>query len=83
VAAGHPWENGSIASFHRRRRDEFLERVEFESVADARAKRSWFRREYHAVRPHSSWDDRTPKEFSAACDRKGERGEVSNSRLLT
>jgi putative transposase len=69
VAAGRPWENGYIESFHSRLRDEFLEREEFESVADARAKGAWFRREYNAVRPHSSLGYATPKEFSAACDR--------------
>jgi len=51
VAAGHPWENGYIESFHSRLRDEFLERIEFESVADARAKASWYRREYSTTRP--------------------------------
>jgi putative transposase len=70
VAAGSPWENGYIESFHSRLRDEFLEREEFESVADARAKASWYRREYNTVRPHSSLGYATPKEFSAACDRK-------------
>jgi len=53
VAAGSPWENGYIESFHSRLRDEFLEREEFESVADARAKGAWYRREYNTVRPHS------------------------------
>jgi len=67
VAAGRPWENGYIESFHSRLRDEFLEREEFESVADARAKASWYRREYNTVRPHSSLGYVTPKEFSAAC----------------
>jgi putative transposase len=38
VEAGSPWQNGYIESLHSRLRDEFLERVEFESVADARAK---------------------------------------------
>jgi transposase InsO family protein len=71
VAAGSPWENGFIESFHSRLRDEFLERVEFEDVADARAKASWYRREYNAVRPHSSLGYATPKEFSAACNNKG------------
>jgi putative transposase len=70
VAAGHPWENGSIESFHIRLRDEFLEREEFESVADVRAKGTWFRREYNAVRPHSSLGYQTPREFSAARDRE-------------
>ena len=70
VAAGSPWENGYIESFHSRLRDEFLEREEFESVADARAKGTWYRREYNTIRPHSSLGYATPREFSAACDRK-------------
>ena len=68
VAAGSPWENGYIESFHSRLRDEFLERVAFDNVADAQSKASWYRREYNAVRPHSSLGYATPKEFSAACD---------------
>lgn len=71
VAAASPWENGYIESFHSRLRDEFLERHEFASVADARAKASWFRREYNTIRPHSSLGYATPKEFSAACDLNG------------
>jgi len=71
VAAASPWENGYIESFHSRLRDEFLEREEFESVADARAKATWFRREYNAIRPHSSLGYATPKEYSAACAAKG------------
>ena len=70
VEAGRPWQNGYIESFHSRLRDEFLERVEFESVADARAKGGWFRREYNTVRPHSSIGYKTPREFSEECDRK-------------
>jgi transposase InsO family protein len=70
VAAGSPWENGYIEAFHSRLRDEFLERVEFEDVADARAKASWYRREFNAVRPHSSLGYATPREFSDACDRR-------------
>src|SRR5262249_42947628 len=76
VAAGSPWENGYIEPFHSRLRDEFLERGEFESVADAREKGSWYRREYNTVRPHSSLGYATPKEFSAACDRKGVAKEI-------
>ena len=71
VAAGSPWENGYVESFHSRARDEFFELEEFEDVADARAKASWYRREYNAVRPHSSLGYAPPKEFSAACDQKG------------
>jgi transposase InsO family protein len=71
VAPGSPWENGCIESFHSRLRDEFLEREEFESVADARAKAMWYRREYNTVRPHSSLGYATPREFSAGCNAKG------------
>jgi putative transposase len=50
-------------------RDEFLEREEFESVADARARAKWFRREYNTVRPHSALNYATPREFSQECER--------------
>jgi transposase InsO family protein len=73
VAAGNPWENGYIEAFHSRLRDEFLERTEFVNVVDARARASWYRREYNAVRPHSSLGYKTPKEFSAACDKRRNR----------
>jgi transposase InsO family protein len=69
VAPGSPWENGYIESFHSRFRDEFLEAEVFESVADARGKGAWFRRAYNRFRPHSSLGYKTPKEFSAECDR--------------
>jgi putative transposase len=77
VEAGSPWENGYIESFNSRFRDEFLERVEFESAPDAREKGAWFRREYNSVRPHSSLGYMTPNEFSAACDRKQRRTKAS------
>jgi transposase InsO family protein len=70
VAPASPWENGYSESFNSRFRDEFLEIQEFESVADAREKAAWFRREYNTVRPHSSLGYKTPKEFSDECDRK-------------
>ena len=69
VAAGSPWQNGFIESFHSRLRDEFLEREEFESVSDAQARALWYRREYNTVRPHSSLSYATPKEFSEKCDK--------------
>jgi putative transposase len=69
VAAGSPWENGYIESFNSRFRDEFLEAEEFENVPDAQEKGEWFRREYNTIRPHSSLDYKTPKQFSDECDR--------------
>jgi len=73
VAPASPWENGFVESFHSRLRDEFLEREDFQSVPDARAKGAWFRREYNTVRPHSALGYQTPKEFSDACDRRQTR----------
>ena len=78
VAAASPWENGYIEAFHSRLRDEFLERTEFESVADARAKGAWYRREYNKVRPHSSLGYATPAEFSEACDKQGGKGKIAH-----
>jgi transposase InsO family protein len=69
VAPGSPWENGFCESFNSRFRDEFLEAQGFESLADARHKAAWFRREYNTVRPHSALTYKTPKEFSDECDR--------------
>lgn len=68
VAPASPWQNGFVESFHSRLRDEFLERESFESVADAREKAAWWRREYNRVRPHSGLGYKTPREFSAECD---------------
>jgi putative transposase len=70
VAPASPWENGFIEAFHSRLRDEFLEREEFESAADAQARATWWRREYNTIRPHSGLGYKTPQEFS----REGDRG---------
>ena len=69
VAPASPWENGYSESFNSRFRDEFLEVEEFENVPDAREKGAWFRRDYNTVRPHSSLDYQTPRQFSDECDR--------------
>lgn len=70
AAPGSPWENGFSESFHSRVRDEFLERHDVDSVADAQAPAHWWRREYNTMRPHSALGYQTPKEFSDAGDRK-------------
>ena len=69
VAPASPWENGYAESFHSRLRDEFLDRVEFESVVDARLQAARWRAEYNTERPHSSLGYRTPKEFATLCAR--------------
>lgn len=67
VAPASPWENGFIESFHSRLRAEFLDREEFESLSAAKAKSTWWRREYNRVRPHASLGYKTPAEFASEC----------------
>jgi putative transposase len=74
VAPGSPWENGYAESFNSRFRDEFLEAEQFENVLDAKEKGEWFRREYNTIRPHSSLDYKTPKEFSDQCEQRRKKG---------
>jgi len=82
VAPASPWENGFIESFHSRLRDEFLNQEEFESASDAQSKAAWWRREYNTIRPHSGIGYKTPREFSAECDRglheQPDRGQVDH-----
>jgi putative transposase len=82
VAPASPWQNGFIESFHSRLRDEFLDREEFESAADARAKAAWWRREYNRIRPHSGLGYQTPQMFSRECDR-GHHGQRSKTAVFT
>jgi transposase InsO family protein len=53
VVAASSWENEYIEAFHNRLRDEFLERAEFDTVADAREKGKWFRRYYSGRLPQA------------------------------
>ena len=54
MAAGSPWENGYIESFHSRLRDEFLERVIFRRCGRCPSEGVMVPARYNAVRPHSS-----------------------------
>ena len=67
VAPASPWENGFVESFHSRLRDEFLDRVLLENVADAKAQAASFKLEYNTVRPHSRLGYQTPRAFAATC----------------
>ena len=67
VAPASPWENGLVESFHSRLRDEFLDRVLLENVADAKAQAEAFKKEFNTVRPHSGLGYQTPRAFAATC----------------
>ena len=63
IRAGKPVENAFIESFDGRLRDECLNANLFFSIDDARRKLETWRLDYNTQRPHSSLNDRTPKEF--------------------
>jgi transposase InsO family protein len=69
VAPASPWQNGFAESFHSKLRDEFLDREDFESEAQARALGCLWKEEYNTQRPHSSLAYRTPSEFAGNCAR--------------
>ncbi len=69
VAPASPWQNGYAESFHSKLRDEFLNREEFESEAQARGLGTLWKEVYNTKRPHSSLADQTPAEYAARCER--------------
>lgn len=60
---GKPTDNPYVESFNGKFRDECLSVNWFLSIADAEEKIEAFRWEYNHLRPHSSLNDLTPKEF--------------------
>lgn len=58
-----PWQNGADESFNGKFRGECLNLEWFRSRTEARVLIEVWRRHYNEVRPHSSLDYRTPKEF--------------------
>jgi len=64
IDPGKPWQNGSNESFNGKLRDECLSMQWFKNRIDARIVIEEWRREYNAVRPHSSLNNLTPTEFA-------------------
>ena len=54
IAPGSPWENGFIASFNARLRDELLDGEIFYSLKEAKIVIESWRRHYNTLRPHGS-----------------------------
>jgi putative transposase len=69
VAPASPWQNGYAESFHSKLRDEFLNREDFESQAQAQALGTLWKQEYNTERPHSSLAYQTPSEYAARFER--------------
>ena len=49
-----PWENGYVASFNGKLRDEFLDREIFYTLTEAQILIKRWRRQYNTLRPHSA-----------------------------
>lgn len=60
IEPGSPWENGYNESFNGTLRRELLSREVFDTLAEAEVLIERWRREYNAVRPHSSLGYRPP-----------------------
>jgi putative transposase len=63
IAPGKPWQNGTDESFNGRFRDECLNQEWFRNRREAAVIIESWRQHYNAVRPHSSLDYLTPKEY--------------------
>jgi putative transposase len=59
-----PTDNAFIESFNASVRKELLNASWFTTMAEARARMVAWRKEYNEDRPHSSLQDRTPKEYA-------------------
>ncbi len=66
IQPGKPVQNAYVESFNGRLRDECLNEHWFISLDQARDEIEAWRYDYNEQRPHSSLDNRTPREFAAA-----------------
>lgn len=64
IQPGRPVQNAMIESFNGRFREECLNQHWFLDLRDARRIISAWRMDYNTARPHSSLDNRTPREFA-------------------
>ena len=67
IEPGSPWQNGKNERFNGSYRDECANMNTFHNRDHARALSKLYKREYNAVRPHSSLEYQTPAEFAQAC----------------
>jgi putative transposase len=65
IDPGKPSQNGYTESLNGKIRDEFLNEHWFTSIAEAKQLAAEWLHDYNHVRPHSSLNYQTPKEFIA------------------
>src|SRR2546425_4265214 len=66
IRPGKPVENAYVESFNGKLRNEYLNENWFLNLHDARRIIEAWRVDYNEVRPHSSLDGMTPKEYAEA-----------------
>ncbi len=65
IRPGKPIDNAYVESFNGRFRDECLNINWFMNLKHARDIIEYWRQDYNEVRPHSSLNDKTPREYAA------------------
>ena len=60
IEPGSPWQNGFVESFHRRFRDECLNREQLWTLTEARVVIEDYRQQYNHRRPHSGLGYQSP-----------------------
>jgi len=68
IDPGSPWQNGFIESWNGKFRAECLDREMLWSRGEAQTVCNWWSQVYNYFRPHSSLDNKTPKEFALRAD---------------
>lgn len=80
IQPGKPTQNAYVESFNGKLRDECLNEHVFVSLDGARKTIEAWRQDYNTYQPHSSLDNMTPEEFSAAF-KQAEKTEITNCRV--
>lgn len=81
IQPGKPVQNAYIESFNGKFRDECLNEHVFVNIKSAQEIIESWRQDYNTNRPHSSLNDMTPEEFSAAFQGK-QRTEITNLEMV-
>jgi putative transposase len=80
---GKPQDNCLVESFNGSFRDECLNVNWFLSLEDAREKIEAWRIDYNEFRPHSSLDEKAPREFARQATEETASDEAQESRIST
>ncbi|MEY8802249.1 transposase, partial [Leisingera sp. XS_AS12] len=68
IDPGKPQQNAFIETFNGSLRDELLNEEMFDTLDDARRKLALWRYDYNNVRPHSSLENKTPRQARQALE---------------